>query len=101
EHDRHDRLRDPLLRHGRAALVRRAGHALPLREHAARARLADVHLARALPRAPLLRPDPPVDAALALGDDARLGARGLGRAPPPGVGGDAQATGLTVSLADQ
>src|SRR5438067_1354751 len=71
-------------------------------ERTARARLADVHLTRALRRPPLPRADPAVDAALPVGDDTRLGARGLGRAPPPGVGGDAQTTGLAaVSLADQ
>ena len=31
----------------------------------------------------------PIDAALAHGNDARLGARGLGRAPPPALGGGA------------
>ena len=67
----HRRLHGAVRRLGPAALVRRAGHALPLREHGGPARRADVRLARAPRRPPLPRADPSGDPARAARDDAR------------------------------
>jgi formate dehydrogenase subunit gamma len=55
-----------------------------------------------LPRTSLLRADPAFDETFAIGHDARLGARGLGREPPPRVGGGSplqdRVTYLTVRM---
>ena len=86
EHDRDRGLRDPVRDQRLLPLVRRARHALPARERAARARLPDVRVADPLPRAPCVRRDPSEHAALAERDHARLGARGLGRQAPREMG---------------
>src|SRR5262249_2856977 len=67
--------------HGLLPLVRRARHALPAAERAARARLADVRVARPLLRAPVAGARTAVDAAFHARHHTRLGAGGLG-APP-------------------
>ena len=63
-----------------APLVRRAGHALPLREHGLPPRRPAVRVARTAARPPLPRAHPSGDAACVARDGARRGARGLGAA---------------------
>ena len=70
------RVRDPVRGHaasssGTASATRASGSA----RRAPRPRLADVHLVRAVPRAPLPGADPPEDPSLAERDDPRLGRR--------------------------
>ena len=84
---RHRLVRRPVHRHRRPPLVRRARHALPLRRHDPRPRLADVHLAVPVHRPPLPLRHPPEDTSLARRHHPRLGRRGLGARAPPHVGG--------------
>ena len=74
---------------GSAALVRRAEHALPLREHGHPPRRPDVRLARAARRASLSRADSSGDATRAARDDARHRERGMGSPAPQQVGAGA------------